>query len=67
MGHKVFQLVEADENAYLKFKVKNKIDLVFNYSEGLHGKDREAQIPAMLEMLKFPYTGGSPAWRMPLV
>jgi len=60
LGHKVF-LVEADENAYLKFKrLKNKIDLVFNYSEGLHGKDREAQIPAMLEMLQIPYTGGSP-------
>ena len=60
LGHKVF-LIEADENAYLKFKrLKNKIDLVFNYSEGIHGKDREAQIPAMLQMLQIPYTGGSP-------
>ena len=60
LGHKVF-LIEADENAYLKFKrLKNKIDLVFNYSEGIYGKDREAQIPAMLQMLQIPYTGGSP-------
>lgn len=60
LGHKVF-LVEAGKNAYLKFKkLKPKISLVFNYAEGTHGRDREAQIPAMLEMLEIPYTGGSP-------
>ena len=53
--------IEADEKAYLKlYRLKNKIDLVFNYAEGIFGKDREAQIPAMLEMLKIPYTGSSP-------
>jgi D-alanine-D-alanine ligase len=60
LGHKVF-LVEANKKAYLKFKkLKPKIDLVFNYAEGIYGKDREAQIPAMLEMLEIPYTGDSP-------
>ncbi len=60
LGHKVV-LVEADENAYEKFKsLKNDIDLVFNFAEGLHGADREAQIPAMLEMLGIPYTGPKP-------
>lgn len=60
LGHKVFQ-VEADENAYLKFKdLKNQIDLVFNIAEGIYGADREAQIPAMLEMLQIPYTGPKP-------
>ncbi|MFH1891024.1 MAG: D-alanine--D-alanine ligase [Candidatus Kuenenbacteria bacterium] len=60
LGHKVF-LVEANENAYLKFKkIKNKIDLVFNIAEGIYGSDREAQIPAMLEMLQIPYTGPRP-------
>lgn len=60
LGHRVF-LVEANEKAYFKFyRLRKKIDLVFNYSEGLYGKDREAQIPAMLEMLQIPYTGGSP-------
>jgi D-alanine-D-alanine ligase len=34
--------------------------LVFNYAEGLRGADREAQIPAMLEMLGIPYTGPTP-------
>jgi len=60
LGHTVF-LVEADEDAYLKLKeLKGKIDLVFNFAEGLYGADREAQIPAMLEMLQIPYTGPKP-------
>jgi len=60
LGHHIF-LVEANESAYSKFqKLKPKLDLVFNYAEGTHGQDREAQIPATLEMLQIPYTGGSP-------
>jgi len=59
LGYRVF-LVEANENAYLKLKrLKSKIDLVFNLAEGI-GQDREAQIPAMLEMLKIPYLGSKP-------
>lgn len=53
--------IEANEDAYEKLKKnKGKIDLVFNYSMGMHGKDRYAHIPAMLEMLQIPYTGPSP-------
>lgn len=60
LGYKVFP-IEANEKAYFKlYRLKSKIDLVFNVSEGLHGNDREAQIPAMLEMLQIPYTGSSP-------
>ncbi|MFA5770408.1 MAG: ATP-grasp domain-containing protein [Patescibacteria group bacterium] len=60
LGYKIFP-IEANEKAYFKlYRLKNKIDLVFNVSEGLHGQDREAQIPAMLEMLKIPYTGSPP-------
>ena len=59
-GYKVIP-VEADEKAYLNlYKNKNKIDLVFNVAEGIYGKDREAQLPAILEMLRIPYTGSSP-------
>jgi D-alanine-D-alanine ligase len=59
IGHKVF-LVEANENALLKLKkLKPKIDFVFNIAEGF-GIDREAQIPAILEMLKIPYLGSKP-------
>lgn len=53
--------IEADEKAYLKlYKFKNTIDLVFNYSLGINGKDRYSHIPAMCEILKIPYTGSSP-------
>lgn len=60
LGHRVF-LVEADKLAYFKFKrLKRKIDLVFNIAEGIYGKDREAQIPAILEMLEIHYVGSKP-------
>ncbi len=53
--------IEANEQAYLKlYRRKDEIDIVFNASEGIYGFDREAQIPAMLEMLQIPYTGSSP-------
>jgi len=53
--------IEADEKAYLElYKRKDDIDLVFNFAEGLHGNDRECHFPAMLEMLRLPYTGCSP-------
>lgn len=59
-GHRV-ELVETNVQAYGKLKkLKGKIDLVFNYSEGVAGQDREAQIPAMLESLQIPYTGSKP-------
>jgi D-alanine-D-alanine ligase len=53
--------IEANEEAYLElYKRKKDIDVVFNIAEGPHGKDRELQVPAMLEMLQIPYTGCSP-------
>jgi D-alanine-D-alanine ligase len=57
-GHDVI-LIEADEAAYDKLRT-SKADLVFNIAEGVRGEDREAQIPAMLEMLGMPYTGSGP-------
>ncbi len=60
-GHEVV-LVEADEETYLKLKnLKNKIDLVFNISEGISGESRESYIPFICEMLGIPYTGSSPS------
>lgn len=49
-------LIEANEEAYNKFR-EIKPDIVFNIAEGANGVSREAQIPAMLDMLKIPYTG----------
>lgn len=35
-------------------------DLVFNIAEGLHGLAREAQVPALLDAYKIPYTFSTP-------
>jgi D-alanine-D-alanine ligase len=54
-NHRVIP-IEADEEAFEKFR-KVRPDIVFNMAEGMHGTSREAQIPAMLDMLRIPYTG----------
>ena len=36
---------------------KLRPDIVFNIAEGLVGVNREAQIPAILDMLQIPYSG----------
>ena len=51
--------IEADENAYDQL-INLKPNIVFNIAEGLYGESRESQIPAMLEMLRIPYTGSGP-------
>jgi len=53
------EMVEADEEAYPRLR-ELKPEFVFNMSEGLYGVSREAQIPAMLEMLQIPYLGSDP-------
>lgn len=59
MGHDVIA-IEADERAYLTLLQKRaKIDLAFNYQFGLHGVYKYGHIPAMLEMLKIPFTSAS--------
>jgi D-alanine-D-alanine ligase len=57
-GHAV-TLIEGNEDAYERLRTIG-VDLVFNVAEGTRGADREAQIPAMLEMLGMPYTGSGP-------
>lgn len=53
------ELVEADADSFEKLKAL-KPDLVFNIAEGFNGISREAQIPAMLDLLGIPYTGSDP-------
>jgi D-alanine-D-alanine ligase len=57
--HHTVTLIEADEEAYQKL-LQIQPAIVFNIAEGLRGPSREAQIPAMLEMLGIPYTGSDP-------
>jgi len=48
--------IPADRN--LPFALRDeKPDICFNIAEGLGGDAREAQVPALLEMLDIPYTG----------
>jgi D-alanine-D-alanine ligase len=54
-GHETTFLM-ADQT--LPFALQEyKPDICFNIAEGLGGDAREAQIPAILEMMKIPYTG----------
>ncbi|MBL7198278.1 MAG: ATP-grasp domain-containing protein [Candidatus Omnitrophica bacterium] len=39
---------------------KEKPDFVFNIAEGYKGRNREAHIPSILEMLHIPYSGSDP-------
>jgi len=42
-----------------KIRAKN-IDFIFNMAEGLQGRNREAQLPALFELIGIPYTGSDP-------
>ena len=57
-GHEV-HLLGADSSVSEKVK-RFGIEFVFNLAEGFHGRDRESQIPALLERLKIPYSGSDP-------
>lgn len=51
--------IEADIYCYEKL-LANRPDIVFNVSEGFNYASREAQIPAILDLLNIPYTGSDP-------
>lgn len=57
--HHRVSLIEANGTAFSNLAALQP-DIVFNIAEGLRGPSREAQIPAMLEMLGIPYTGSDP-------
>ncbi len=50
------EFLEGDTTLYDTIR-KYKPDICFNICEGHFGDAREAQVPAMLEMLSIPYTG----------
>jgi len=58
-GHTVVKLGGGRE--FLKHVLSEKVDFVFNISEGLGSyRSREAQVPSVLEMLDIPYSGADP-------
>ena len=54
-GHQV-TFLEGDVTLFDNLR-RVKPDICFNICEGHFGDGREAQVPAMLEMLRIPYTG----------
>lgn len=54
-GHRV-TFLEGDATLYDRVR-ELQPDICFNICEGHFGDAREAQVPAMLEMLRIPYTG----------
>jgi len=54
-GHDAFFL-EGDVTLYDRLR-ETRPDICFNICEGHFGDGREAQVPAILEMLRIPYTG----------
>jgi len=58
-GHEVIDLeATADLPALIE---TTRPDLVFNMAEGIKGRNRESQVPALLELLDIPYSGSDPA------
>jgi D-alanine-D-alanine ligase len=58
-GHSAVKLGGGRE--FLKQILENKVDFVFNISEGRGNyRSREAQVPSVLEMLDIPYSGSDP-------
>jgi len=58
-GHEV---VDLEATAELPNVLANvPVDVVFNMAEGFKGRNRESQVPALLELLDIPYSGSDPA------
>ncbi|MCX6003806.1 MAG: D-alanine--D-alanine ligase [Chloroflexi bacterium] len=59
IGHSVVKLGGGTE--FIRNILHEKVDIVFNISEGRGNyRSREAQVPAILEMLDIPYIGSDP-------
>jgi D-alanine-D-alanine ligase len=54
-GHDAYFL-EGDLSLYDRLR-EARPDICFNICEGHYGDSRESQVPALLEMLRIPYTG----------
>jgi len=55
-GGYISEFMEGDTNLF-NILPKFQPDICFNLCEGHFGDSREAQVPAILEMLRIPYTG----------
>ncbi len=59
LGHEVIQI--GNLPSLLHFLAEgNRVELIFNMSEGRYGRARESQIPGVLEAYRIPYTFSDP-------
>lgn len=58
-GYEVVELEATPELIHLLSAAD--VQVVFNLAEGFRGRNREAQVPALLELLDIEYTGSDPA------
>ncbi len=56
-GHNVTRIGDGLDLINKIDKVKSNFDLIFNICEGVYGRNREGQVPTILEMFNIPYTG----------
>jgi len=56
-GHQVILIGGARQLIERSIKNDLKVDLVFNISEGFKGRNRESQVPAILDLLNIPFCG----------
>ncbi len=57
-GHTV-DIIEVGQSDLFTYFRKNRVDMVFNIAEGMRGKFRESEVPAVLDYLDIPYTGSN--------
>ena len=56
-GHEVVRIGNARQLLEREALVKS-VDIVFNIAEGYEGRNRESQVPILLEMWRVPFVGG---------
>jgi D-alanine-D-alanine ligase len=59
LGHQVERIGRGVELAH-RLAAGQRWDLVFNIAEGMRGRSREAQVPALCELFDQPYTFADP-------
>ena len=58
-GHSVVPLEATPD--FPRALLQSSVDVVFNIAEGISGRNREAQVPNLCELLGVPYTGSDSA------
>lgn len=57
-GHTV-EAIDVEYPALFSYFKQNRVDMVFNIAEGMRGRFRESEVPAVLDYLNIPYTGSN--------